>query len=122
MPYLRGKRDPMNNSSGVFSLKALTAGIIAGACLTIAYAYPSCASAGSNLPALIVIDNDQLEAQENSIQYEPLATDAAATRVKVGARFPIVISSEVSSKTARAGDPVDRCAPRSWRGEDVGHP
>jgi hypothetical protein len=55
----------------------------------------------------IFIDNDEAVEQEATIQYEDLPLDdETKTKVKAGARFPIVITSEVTSRTAKVGDPV----------------
>jgi len=55
----------------------------------------------------IVIDNDEAQAVAETIKYEELATDENKTTVLVGARFPLVICSELNSKTAAEGDPVE---------------
>ncbi len=54
----------------------------------------------------IVIDNDETVEQQETIKFEELPTDEGKTKIKTGARFPIVISSEITSKTAKDGDPV----------------
>lgn len=54
---------------------------------------------------IIVIDDDEIRETE-SIKYQPLATDDSNTRAKAGARFPVVLTSEINSKTARIGDAV----------------
>lgn len=54
----------------------------------------------------IVIDNDEAEEVEETLKYEELATDEGKTKAKAGARFPVVISSEITTKTAKKGDPI----------------
>ncbi|MBI2810392.1 MAG: hypothetical protein HYX67_06150 [Candidatus Melainabacteria bacterium] len=55
----------------------------------------------------IVIDNDEAVEVESTIKYEELPTDEGKTRVKTGAKFPVVISSEITTKTSKKGDPVE---------------
>lgn len=55
----------------------------------------------------IVVDNDEVVETESTIKYEDLPTDEGKTRVKTGARFPVVISSQITTKTAKKGDPVE---------------
>ncbi len=52
----------------------------------------------------IVIDNDEDIETAATIEYEDLPTDEGATRVKTGARFPVVVTSQISSRTAKLGD------------------
>ncbi|MBY0357777.1 MAG: hypothetical protein K2W82_07230 [Candidatus Obscuribacterales bacterium] len=54
----------------------------------------------------LVVDNDEVEEVKETLKYEELATDEAQSKVKVGARFPVVIISEITSKTSKKGDPV----------------
>jgi len=54
----------------------------------------------------IIIDNDEAVETEATIEYEDLPTDEDKTKVKTGARFPVVICSEITSKSAKQGDPV----------------
>jgi hypothetical protein len=54
----------------------------------------------------IVIDNDEANEAEATIEYEDLPTDEEKTHVKAGARFPVVIACQLSSRTAKKGDPV----------------
>jgi hypothetical protein len=56
-------------------------------------------------PGPIVIDNDELAEVEETIKYEELPTDDGKTRVKTGARFPVVVCTQLTSKTAKKGDP-----------------
>ncbi|HEY9790516.1 MAG TPA: hypothetical protein V6D22_08975 [Candidatus Obscuribacterales bacterium] len=86
-------------------LRALTVcGITLSTMIAVIQLPGICAT--EELPPIIVIDNDEQTEQQTGIQYQPLLTDAGATHVRVGARFPIVLASEISSKTARVGDPV----------------
>jgi hypothetical protein len=55
----------------------------------------------------IVIDNDEAVQMESTIKYEELPTDEGKTRVKTGAKFPVVISSQITTKTAKKGDAVE---------------
>jgi hypothetical protein len=54
----------------------------------------------------IVIDSDEI-IETNSGASEQLPTDPDKTRVIVGARFPVVLSSQINSKTAQAGDLIE---------------
>lgn len=54
----------------------------------------------------IIIDNDEVDEIEETIKYEDLPTDEGKTRVKTGARFPVVITSEITSKTAKKGEAI----------------
>lgn len=57
--------------------------------------------------AQIFIDNDEIVEQESNMQYEEMALDdETKSKVKAGARFPIVITSEITSRTSKTGDPV----------------
>ena len=56
---------------------------------------------------VIVIDNDKPAQVEETITYKELETDDGKTIVKIGARFPVMLSSEVSSRTAKKGDPIE---------------
>jgi len=59
---------------------------------------------GPNGP--IIIDNDEdIEAQA-TIEYEDLPTEDGGTKVKAGARFPVVVTSQISSRTAKLGDSI----------------
>lgn len=53
---------------------------------------------------VIYIDNDELEIVKETIAYEELPTNEAKTRIKAGAKFPVVMVSNISSKTAKKGD------------------
>src|SRR4030095_1131957 len=54
----------------------------------------------------IIIDNDEDIEAQSTIEYEDLPTDEGATKVKAGARFPVVITSQISSRTAKLGDTI----------------
>jgi hypothetical protein len=54
----------------------------------------------------IVIDNDEIAEVEETIKYEELPTDEGKTKVKTGAKFPVVANCEITSKTAKKGDPI----------------
>ncbi len=51
-----------------------------------------------------VVDSDEAEEVQETIKYEDLPTDENKTKVKAGAKFPIVIASQLTSKTAKKGD------------------
>ncbi|HEY9784140.1 MAG TPA: hypothetical protein V6D17_01975, partial [Candidatus Obscuribacterales bacterium] len=55
----------------------------------------------------IVIDNDEHVQQKQNLTYEELPTDAGKTKIKIGGRFPVVIASQITSKTAKKGDPIE---------------
>ncbi len=56
-------------------------------------------------PDVIIIDNDEAQEVEEMPGAEVLAlTDDGKAHAKAGARFPVILSSQVNSKTARAGD------------------
>lgn len=54
-----------------------------------------------------LIDLDEAEQIEKVVEYENLPTDEGKTKIKTGARFPVVVLSQISSKTAKKGDPVE---------------
>ncbi len=54
----------------------------------------------------IIIDNDEQKETKATIEYQALPTDEGKTRITTGAKFPVVISSEISSKTAQLNDPI----------------
>lgn len=56
---------------------------------------------------VIVIDNDEVVELKESVEYSELPTDGGKTKIRIGARFPVVISSQITSKTAKKGDPVE---------------
>jgi hypothetical protein len=66
---------------------------------------PSTAGAAGKR-ASIYIDNDEEVEQVQTVKYEELQLDETKTKVKAGCKFPIVITSEITSRTAKVGDPV----------------
>lgn len=56
--------------------------------------------------APLVVDNDEAEEIEETLKYEEMPTDDGKTKAKIGARFPVVITSQISSKTAKKGEPI----------------
>ena len=54
----------------------------------------------------VVVDNDEVQEVEETLKQEEIETDEGKTRAKAGARFPVVISSQITSKTAKKGDPI----------------
>ena len=54
----------------------------------------------------IIMDNDEAEETEATIEYKDLKTDEGKTKVMAGAQFPVVVSSEITSKSAKKGDLV----------------
>ncbi|MBI4534418.1 MAG: hypothetical protein HY711_10785 [Candidatus Melainabacteria bacterium] len=54
----------------------------------------------------IIIDNDEVEETEATIEYQDLPLDEGKTKIKSGARFPVVVTSQITSKTAHKGDPI----------------
>ena len=55
----------------------------------------------------VVIDNDQANETKETIKYKDLPTDEGGTKVLIGATFPVVICSQITSKTAKVGDPIE---------------
>lgn len=55
------------------------------------------------LGEVIVIDNDEAVEVE-TIAYEELPTDEGKTKIRSGAQFPVVMSSQLNSKNAKKGD------------------
>ena len=56
---------------------------------------------------IIVVDNDEAIEQNDHLQYEDMPLDEGKSKIKIGARFPVVISSAINSKTAKKGDRVE---------------
>ncbi|MDZ4834547.1 MAG: hypothetical protein SGJ27_12280 [Candidatus Melainabacteria bacterium] len=56
------------------------------------------------LGEVIVIDNDEAVEVEETIAYEELPTDEGKTKIKSGAQFPVVMSSQLNSKNNKKGD------------------
>jgi len=55
----------------------------------------------------IVIDNDGPQAQvEEKYQWEEIPDAEGKTQIQAGARFPVEVTSQITSKTAQVGDPV----------------
>ncbi len=57
--------------------------------------------------AAITVDNDEALEAKATIEYKECKTDDGKTKIITGARFPVVISSQISSKTAKKGDPLE---------------
>jgi len=64
---------------------------------------PQATTATAGFP--IVIDNDEEVETQETIKYEEMSTDEGKTHIKTGARFPVVMQSELNSKTTKKGDP-----------------
>ncbi len=54
----------------------------------------------------LIVDNDEAQEVEETIKAEEMATDDGKTHAKAGARFPVVLASQINSKTAKKGDPL----------------
>jgi hypothetical protein len=61
----------------------------------------------NNIDGPIIIDNDEVVEQTENLKFEELPTDDGKTRIKTGAQFPVVVSSQITSKTAKKGDPIE---------------
>lgn len=62
------------------------------------------------LPECIIIDNDDERAQamvEETYKWEEVPDAPGKTKMTTGAKFPVRLVSEMSSKTAKVGDPVE---------------
>jgi hypothetical protein len=57
--------------------------------------------------APVFIDNDQAVETRSSFEYKDLEIDATGTKAKIGATFPVVFLSEVTSRSARSGEPFE---------------
>jgi len=117
--------DSLNNGSsgasvgsGILESSVTTAGTINGSAPTVAFVKPLGAAAivtetvtdetgETKEGTVLVVDCDEKAAVQEETKYQNLETDEAKTHIKVGARFPIVVSSQLSSKTAKKGDPVE---------------
>ena len=55
----------------------------------------------------VVIDNDEVAEVKETIKYKELPTDDGKTKIIAGAQFPVVISSQINSKTAKSGDVLE---------------
>ena len=62
------------------------------------------ASAKLSPDGIMVVDNDEAVEQNDHLQYEEMPLDEGKQNIKIGARFPVVISSSLNSKTAKKGD------------------
>lgn len=64
-------------------------------------------NATPTLFGIIVVDNDQEDQTDEEIVFEATADESGKTAVKTGAKFPVVISSEINSKHAKKGDAIE---------------
>ncbi len=55
----------------------------------------------------IIIDADEAVEVEATIKYKDLPTDGGKTKIITGAKFPVVVCSQINSKTAKEGDPFE---------------
>ncbi len=55
----------------------------------------------------LVIDSDELVEVKATISYKDLPTDSGKTKILTGAQFPVVVCSQINSKTAKKGDPFE---------------
>lgn len=55
----------------------------------------------------IVIDNDEVVEVQSTIKYKEMPTDDGKTKILAGAKFPVVVCSQINSKTAQKGDPFE---------------
>jgi hypothetical protein len=55
----------------------------------------------------VVIDNDEAAETKETIKYQEMKTDDGATKILIGGKFPVVVCSQVTSKTAKNGDPFE---------------
>ena len=55
----------------------------------------------------VVIDNDEAIEVKETIKFKELPTDDGKTKIVAGAQFPVVLSSQINSKTAKAGDALE---------------
>ena len=61
-------------------------------------------------PAVIVIDNDDANAAsevQETYKWQEVPDSPGSTKITTGATFPVRVVSELTSKTAKAGDPVE---------------
>jgi hypothetical protein len=61
-------------------------------------------------PTIIYVDNDDEKAAasvEETMKWEELPDKPGQTKITTGARFPVRVVSELNSKTAKVGDPVE---------------
>jgi hypothetical protein len=64
-------------------------------------------SSADGIDGPMVVDCDEAADVQSTVQYENLPTDDGKTKIKAGARFPVVVISQISSKTSHVGDPVE---------------
>lgn len=64
-------------------------------------------SSADGVDGPMVVDCDEASDVQSTVQYENLPTDDGKTKIKAGARFPVVVLSQISSKTSHVGDPVE---------------
>jgi hypothetical protein len=64
-------------------------------------------SSADGVDGPLVVDCDEASDVQSTVQYENLPTDDGKTKIKAGARFPVVVLSQISSKTSHVGDPVE---------------
>jgi hypothetical protein len=56
---------------------------------------------------VIIVDNDEAQETQNTIAYKELPTNEGKTKVLIGAQFPVVMSSQITSKTSHRGDAIE---------------
>ena len=56
---------------------------------------------------VLVLDCDAKDDSVDEVKYSKLEMNTAGTHIKTGAVFPVVISSQLSSKTSKKGDAVE---------------
>ncbi len=65
----------------------------------------------ANSNNIIIIDNDEEVDRATkitkTIEFKALPTDETRTKIVTGATFPVVFISEISSKSAKKGDPIE---------------
>ncbi len=65
----------------------------------------------ANSNNIIIIDNDEEVDKATkitkTIEFKDLPTDETRTKIITGATFPVVFISEISSKSAKKGDPIE---------------
>ena len=58
-------------------------------------------------PNVVVVDNDEAQEAEETLKPETLpVTEDGKMHAKAGARFPVVLASQITSRTAKASDPI----------------
>ena len=55
----------------------------------------------------VVVTSDRAAEPEQSVLFENLPTDKNKTRITIGAILPVIISSEISTATAKKGDLIE---------------